>query len=316
MLPAMKAVLIHEFGDTDVLRLEEVPLPEVEPSEVLVHIHAAGVNPIDRKLRESGGPELEPPLILGFDLSGTVEAVGEQVDAFAVGDAVHGQAPLRDGYGTYAQYAAVPADALVHKPDGIDHVHAAALPLAGLTAWQALRDHAELAAGERVLIHGGAGGVGHLAVQFARRWEAHVIATGSPDSHELLRELGADEVVDYHDHDPVEAVGQVDVVLDTVGGVVTDRSLLALDAGGRLVSTVDEPDPKLARARGVTATRMTVRSDPDQLREIDRLVERGEVWVVVEDTFPLVEVAHAHRRSAEGHVKGKLVLDLVDGTGS
>lgn len=252
----MRAVRIHRYGGPDVIRLEETARPEPGPDEVLVRVLAAGVNPVDWKTREGRGAARRWsgerfPVVLGWDLSGTVEAVGRSVTTVRPGDEVFGLVRFPEPAGCYAEYAAVPADQVVVKPAALDHAHAAALPLVALTAWQALFDTARLTAGETVLVHAAAGGVGHVAVQLAKWKGATVIATASESKHDLVRSLGADEVVDYRGT-PFEKVATgVDVVLDPVGGDTLERSLEVVREGGRVVSLVADPDEDRAGERGV-----------------------------------------------------------------
>ena len=251
----MRAVSQDVFGDPYVLHTVEVPKPSPLPSEVLVRVHATGVNPVDAMVRSGAFPMLgQPPFILGWDVSGVVEEVVPGVTRFDVGDEVYGMPFFPRAGNGYAEYVAVPSRQLARKPATLDHEHAAALPLAGLTAWQALVDTAGVRPGDRVLIHAGGGGVGHLAVQIAKARGAHVIATASAAKHDFVRGLGADEVVDYRTVDFTRAIRDMDVVLDTVGGPVGRQSIDVLRPGGLLVTVVDRTDTEL-RAATIAAGR-------------------------------------------------------------
>jgi NADPH:quinone reductase-like Zn-dependent oxidoreductase len=314
-MKTMKAVRIHHYGGPEVLRYEEAPRPEAAAGEALVRVHAAGVNPVDWKIREGllrGAIPHAFPLILGWDLSGTVEGVGAGVEGFGPGDEVYGH-PDFTRNGAYAEYIVVRAGELALKPRSLDHRHAAAVPVAALTAWQALLEPAGigLAKGQRVLIHGGAGGVGHFAVQLAKWRGAKVIATGSPWNKGFLRELGADEFVDRTGEPFEEVVRGVDAVLDTVGGETQARSWEVLRPGGVLASIVSPPSEKEARARGVRAAMVFGQADAAQLDAITRLIDEGLLRVALDEVLPLAEARQAQELSEAGHVRGKLVLEVV-----
>lgn len=330
----MKAIRLHEHGGPDVLRAEEVPTPEPGPGEVLVRVHAVGVNPPDWYVR--GGLSSMPgtestlslPAILGTDVSGVVAAVAADVDGFAVGDEVFGllRFPSFDG-GVYAEYVAAPASDLAHKPTGIDHVHAAGAPMAGLTAWQYLielgHDHPSpfqetrhrpipLGADTTVLVNGAAGGVGHLAVQLAKQQGARVIAVASGTHEPFLRALGADQFIDYTKSRPEERVHDVDLVLDTVGGPASHRLLRTLKRGGALFPVFPgEYDDEETAKLGVTVSLTQVRSNGAQLAELGRLLDAGTVRVAIDSTFPLADARAAHERAARGHIQGKIVLTVT-----
>ncbi|MZD58349.1 NADP-dependent oxidoreductase [Streptomyces sp. SID5606] len=310
----MRAMSQDVLGGPEVLKEIRPERPEPRPNEVLVRVRAAGVNPTDWKHRANGGFLGEPPFVLGWDVSGTVEAVGIGVAAFAPGDEVFGMLSYPFGHGSHAEYVTAPARAFTHKPAGIDHVQAGALPLVSLTAWQALVERADLRPGQRVLIHAAAGGVGHVAVQIAKARGAHVIGTASAGKHEFLRSLGADETVDYRETDFAEAVKDVDVVLDTIGGDTALRSLRVLRPGGVVVSIIpvgsDEFFEEAGRL-GVRAVRMLVDADRADMRSVAELVEAGRLRATVEKTFPLAEAAQAHALGETGRTTGKIVL-VVD----
>lgn len=307
----MRAVSQDVLGGPEVLKILETERPAPRPNEVLVRVRAAGVNPTDWKHRANGGFLGEPPFVLGWDVSGVVQATGIGVAAFRPGDEVFGMVPYPFGHGSHAEYVTVPARALAPKPAGIDHVQAGALPLVSLTAWQALVETAELRAGQRVLIHAAAGGVGHVAVQIAKARGAYVIGTASAGKHGFLRELGADEVIDYRETDFAEVVKDVDVVLDTIGGDHSVRSLGVLRPGGVVVSILPVGSDDFyeeADRFGVRAVRMLVDADRTGMLEIARLVEQGALRPTIAGTFPLAEAAEAHRRGETGRTTGKLVL--------
>ena len=313
----MRAVVQDGFGGPEVLRVREVPRPEPLPTEVLVRVHAAGVNPVDWKTRGgSGMADLlgQPPFVLGWDVSGVVEAVGFGVTTLAVGDEVYGMPWFPRAAGGYAEYVTAPSRQFARKPATIGHEQAAAVPLAALTAWQALVDTADVRAGQRVLVHAAAGGVGHFAVQFAKHLGAQVIATASSARHAWLKELGADEVVDYTTVRFEDAARDIDVVIDLVGDAhdkTSLRSLEVLHPGGLLVAVPAGVSPELAdaaAARGVRVTPFLVEPDGPALARIAALIDAGEVAVEVEEVFPLEQAAQAHIRGEHGRTRGKLVL--------
>ncbi|MDE2487376.1 MAG: NADP-dependent oxidoreductase [Alphaproteobacteria bacterium] len=305
----MKAVRIHQFGGPDKLHLEELPTPKPNPGEVLVRILAASVNPVDYKIRNGGYlPDDALPLTLGRDIAGIVELVGEDVEGFSPGDAVY--AMLDRNHGGYAEFVAEAAVNCAIKPAAIDFIQAAAVPLAGLTAWQGIFDHGGLKAGQKVLIHGGAGGVGHFAVQFAAARGAQVIATCSGEDMAFVRRLGASEVIDYHKERFEDRVHDVDVVFDLVAGETQDRSWKVLKDGGALISTLKEPDQARARERHVRACHYMAHPDGGELAEIGRLIDAGKVIPNVDRVFPLKDAAGAERELERAHIRGKVVLDV------
>ncbi|BDM69837.1 NADPH:quinone reductase [Streptomyces nigrescens] len=310
----MHAITQHTFGGPEVLELTDVDRPEPLPSEVLVRVHAAAVNPVDAMVRSGAFPLLgKPPFLLGWDISGVVEEVVPGVTRFQVGDEVYGMPFFPRAGNAYAEYVAVPSRQLARKPAALDHAHAAALPLAGLTAWQSIVDTAQVRAGQRVLIHAGGGGVGHLAVQIAKARGAHVIATASAAKHDFVRGLGADEVIDYRTTDFTDVVTDADVVLDTVGGGYGPRSLRALRPGGLLVTVVDRADTALQQAATEAGRRfagVTVEPDHTGLQEIAKLVDTGQLRPYVSDALPLADAAKAHQLIESGRAQGKIVLTL------
>ncbi|MBZ9762177.1 NADP-dependent oxidoreductase [Mesorhizobium sp. CA8] len=308
----MRAVIQTSVGGPEVLFAAEQPDPAPKPGEVLVRVKAAGINPVDGAVRGGFVPLLgEPPFILGWDISGTVAALGSGVTAFKLGDEVFGMPRFPKQAGAYAELAAAPANEIATKPAAIDHTHAAALPLAGLTAWQGLVRHGGLQAGQRVLVHAGAGGVGHLAVQIAKALGAWVASTASPDKTDYVRSIGADEVIDYTSDDFTVKVGNVDLVLDPIGGDHADKSLEALRDGGVLVSLLDVHDATKAKAsaRGVRVERMSVVPDREGLVELARLVDAKKLMPHVAKAFPLDQAAAAHAFLATRPI-GKVVLTV------
>ncbi|MEU8524920.1 NADP-dependent oxidoreductase [Streptomyces sp. NPDC048629] len=307
----MRAVVVEQWGGPENLVEREVERPEPGVNEVLVRVHAAGVNPVDWKTRASGALITwgEVPVV-GWDLSGTVEAVGPGVGIFRPGDEVFGMPLFPRQAGAYAEYVVAPARHLAPKPASLTHVQAAALPLAALTAWQALVDAAGVRPGERVLVHAAAGGVGHFAVQIAKARGAYVIGTASAAKHDLVRELGADEVVDYRATRFEDVVSDVDVVLDGLGGETAERSLKVLRDGGRLI-TLPGPDDVPAARDGVRADWVLVEPDHLGLREVAALVDRGELRPVVDTVLPLGEAAQAHAIGERGRTTGKIVLTVA-----
>jgi NADPH:quinone reductase-like Zn-dependent oxidoreductase len=308
----MRVISQDVLGGPEVLRLVEADRPEPGLSEILVRVHAAGLNPADWKHRARSiflGP---PPFVLGWDVSGVVEAIGFGVTLFKPGDEVFGMLPFPHGAGSHAEYVTGPTRAFAAKPGNISHVQAAALPLAALTAWQALADTVRLSAGQRVLVHAAAGGVGHLAVQIAKAHGAYVIGTASAANHELVRSLGADELIDYHAADFAEVVTDANVVLDTVSGDYPARSLRTMRPGGVLICLRPCPAEVTAEAarRGLRAESLLVEADCGGMTAIADLVAHGKLRPVIAGTFPLADAAKAHELGDTGHVAGKLVLTM------
>ena len=308
MTAPMKAVLIHHFGGADALQFEEVPRPEPRRGEVLIRVRAAGVNPVDWKIREGGFGNGPLPQVMGSDVSGEVAAVGPQVTEYKLGDPVFGS--VSEDSGGYAEYALAPVEQIARKPMDLDHTVAAALPVASLTAWQALFDMGNVEAGQLVLIHAASGGVGNLAVQFAKWKDAHVIGTTSVRNLNFVRDLGADEVLDYKAVQFEDIVHDIDMVLDSIGGDTQERSMKVLKKGGVLVSIVQPPDEKKAAHYGIRALLLRSRSRGDQLARIADLVVSGVVKVHLQSMLPLSEAAQAQELSQTGHARGKIVLTV------
>ncbi|MFZ5558604.1 MAG: NADP-dependent oxidoreductase [Pseudomonadota bacterium] len=309
----MKAIRIHTYGDAGVLRLDDVPVPAIADDEVLIRVRAAGVNPVDWKIREGWLKDFIPhrlPLIPGWDVSGTVEKAGAGVDGFLPGDEVYTRPDIaRDG--GYAEYIAVKADEVAAKPVRLAPVEAASIPLAGITAWWSLVDVADIQPGQRVLIHAAAGGVGSLAVQIAKARGARVVATCSPRNADLVKSLGADELVNYRAVDFTRSMLPVDVVFDTVGGQTQEASWAVLKPGGLLVSIVVPPQEERARALGVRSAFVFIQPSARILRELAQLIDTGTVQPVLGATFPLAKAADAQRLSQTGHARGKIVLTVA-----
>ncbi|MFJ8599178.1 NADP-dependent oxidoreductase [Streptomyces shenzhenensis] len=310
--PVMLALHQTVLGGPEVLQLTEVPRPTPGLGEILVAVHAAGFNPTDFMHRARSLFLPPPPLTLGWDVSGTVVETGHGVTLFKPGDEVFGMLPYPHGAGSHAEYVTGPTRAFAAKPAGIDHVQAAALPLAALTAWQALVETAGLQAGQRVLIHAAAGGVGHLAVQIAKERGAHVTGTASSPKHDFLRELGADACIDHRSEDFTDTDERYDVVLDALGGENAIRSVSVLRPGGVLVTLLPgaEDTRAVAEKAQVRAVHLAVEHDQAGMRAIAGLVDRGRLRAHVSGTFPLAEGARAHVLGETGRTTGKLVITV------
>lgn len=333
----MKAVRQHEFGGPEVLGYEDAPVPELKPGEVLLRVHAVGINPPDWYLREGykmlpseWQPKVHFPVILGTDVSGVVAAVADDVGGFSVGDEVYSMVRFPSGLAgeskAYAEYVSVPASEVALKPSGIDHVHAAGAPMSLLTAWQFIIElgHNETNPlqpnrhepvplhGKTVLVNGAAGGVGHFVVQLAKWKGARVIAVASSDQEAFLRGLGADEFIDYTKTSPQEVARDVDLVVDAVGGPTTGRFLHILKRGGALfpIFPLGFSGAEEAATLGVTVSATQVRSSGAQLAQLADLLNAGTVRVAIDGTFALADARQAHERAARGHIRGKIVLTV------
>lgn len=317
----MHAVRVSAYGGPEVLKYESVDRPIPAAGEALVRVKAAGVNPVDWKIRDGMGKAvgLTVPFIPGYDVAGVIDSIGPadsaKLDAagFKVGDEVYAYIAVARG-GGYAEYASVPLSALAKKPAHASFEQAAAVPVAGLTAWQALFDKGELKAGQTVLIHGAAGGVGHFAVQLAKWKGATVIATASASNHEFLKKLGADVLIDYSTEKFEEVIAarglKVDLVLDSIGGDTQARSLPVLNKGGMLVSIVQPPDQAALKELGVRGTVFMVQPSGDQLKQLAERIDAGDVTPHVSQTFPLAEAGKAQEASRTGKTRGKIVLKV------
>jgi NADPH:quinone reductase-like Zn-dependent oxidoreductase len=310
-MAAITKMRIHRFGGNDVLQADQVEPSLPDAGQVLVKVHAASVNPVDFKIRSGKYPAVKDdrlPYSLGRDFSGVVERCGAQATRFKPGDEVFGMVNIYGG--GYAEKVVVEEDAIASKPPGIDHLHAAATPLAGQTAWQGLFRHGRLTAGQTVLIHGGSGGVGHFAIQFAKARGARVLTTVSTDNVDWARELGADVVIDYKRQRFEEAAAELDMVFDLIDGETRERSWKLLRRGGVLVTTLTDPSQETAREYGVRAMRYTVEADGSELAEIAALVTSGQVKPHIMQTFPLRSAVDALASVEKGHSVGKVVLSM------
>lgn len=308
----MKAVRIHQYGERDVLKFEDAPMPGINANDVLVRTVAASVNPVDWKIRAGYLKDMIPyemPLTLGWDVSGVITAVGENVTTFAVGDSVYSRPDITRN-GTYAEYVAIRASEVAHKPDSITHNEAASLPLAGITAWEVLITTAQISEGQKVLIHAGSGGVGSLAIQLAKSRGAYVIATTSAKNRDLVASLGADEVIDYKAQDFTDVVAEVDVVFDTLGGDVQTASWSVLKKGGMLVSIVSPPSEETANEFGVKSAFVFIQPNAEILRQYAELVDHGKIRPIVGAEFALADIEKAHELSESGRAVGKIVLSV------
>ena len=315
----MRAIVIESFGGPEVLRPADVPSPEPAADEVLIEVAYAAVNPVDWKIREgmlAGMFPHEFPVILGWDAAGTVKDTGKNVTGFRIGDRVYAYCRKpKVGFGTYAEFVTMNHAAVAPMPKNVGFAEAASIPLAGLTAWQSLFDAAKVKAGDKVLIHAGAGGVGSIAIQFAKHAGAKVLTTAGVANHAYVKSLGADVAIDYKKENFIDAVrkrepGGIDLVYDAVGGEVQRKSYEVLKKGGRLVAIVNPPVDEEARRYGVEASHVFVSPDGEQLRRIGALIESGAVKPPAIQEMRLEEAAEAQRRSQAGHVRGKIVLKV------
>ena len=308
----MQAIQIQEFGDPQVLQVKEISMPAPGPGELLVRVHAAAVNPVDTSIRAGRAGGLSGaslPYVPGFDVSGTVTAIGSDVVNFKVDDEVFAMVDLRRG-GAYAEYAIVLENEAALKPTRVNHAEAAAIPLVALTAWQALFQVAKLQKDQTILIHAGAGGVGSIAVQLAKWRGAHIVATASNYNHNFLRELGVDVPVDYRTQNFEDFASDVDVVLDPIGGDTQIRSLQILKEGGILVSIVGLTSEGRNPSRNVRATSILVRPNSVQLSEIGGLIQNGIINPIVSYRFPLEQAPLAHEQSQTRRTRGKIVIEI------
>ncbi len=309
----MKAILIERYGGPEVLQYKEVSIPTLNSDEILVHVHNAGVGAFDVHVRDGWYKDssyYSLPIILGWELSGVVDAIGTDVSHFKKGDPVFAHTSVYRNGGANAEYAAIKENEAALKPASISHAQAAAASLNALTAWQALFDIAHIAAGQKILIHAAAGGVGHLAVQLAKWKGAHVIGTASARNKEFCLSLGADEVIDYTTTPFEKMVHNVDIVLDTVGGDTLLKSFLVTKKNGIVISTIDFENIKKAVDFGVKGETIVVTPNSHQLSEIGKLLSTGKIKAHIEAVFPLKNAAKAHRLVQGGHVRGKILLEM------
>lgn len=310
----MRAARINDYGGEEVLKIvDDAPKPLVKAGQVLVQVHAAAVNPFDYKVREGRMKDalpLEFPATLGGDCAGVVAQVGEGVSGFVIGDEVYGQANAVGGEGSFAEFTAIKAASLAPKPASLDFVTAAAVPLAGCSAYQALVDHAQLQSGQKILVHGGAGGIGTYAIQLAKHLGAHVATTAAAEDVEYVKGLGADEAIDYKSQAFDTLLEGYDVVYDTVGGETNTQSYGVLRPGGVLVSMVAEPDNDLMERHNVTAIYQSTKVTTERLTKLAELIDQGVLTVNVDKVFPLEEAAQALAYLQEGRHKGKVVIGI------
>lgn len=311
----MKAVQINSYGGNDVLEINEnAPKPSPAKSQVLAEVYATSINPIDWKVRAGYLKEMVPlqfPATLGGDFAGVICEVGEDVGNFKVGDEVYGQGGiLNGGSGSFAEFVAANVGKVAVKPKSADFIEAGALPLAGVSALQALEDHIHLAKGQKILIHGGAGGIGHFAVQLAKSQGAYVATTVSTRDMEFTKSLGADEVIDYESEAFDEKLTDFDAVFDTVGGETTDKSFKVLKKGGIIVSMVGQPNEELAQKYGVSALGQNTDANPERLARLSKLVEDGKIKVHIDKVFPPEQAKEAFGHLEEGRHQGKVVLKI------
>jgi NADPH:quinone reductase-like Zn-dependent oxidoreductase len=307
----VRKVRIHRFGSPEVVQIDNVEQSLPDALQVLVSVQGASINPVDFKIRNGAYPAVKEdrlPYTLGRDVSGVIEKCGAQATQFNIGDAVLGLVGI--GGGGYAEKAVLDQKAIARKPPVVDHVHSAAIPLAGLTAWQGLFRYGQLKSGQSVLIHGGSGGVGHFAIQFAKATGARVLTTVSTTNVAFARDLGADVVIDYKTQRFEDQARDLDMVFDLIGGETRERSWKLLKRGGALVSTLTEPSQETALQYGVRALRYTVEADGSELDEITRLVVSGKVRPHVGKTFRLEEAVRAMAVVEHGGAAGKVVLSL------
>ncbi|MEJ2793470.1 NADP-dependent oxidoreductase [Iodobacter sp. LRB] len=312
MKASMQAIRQHRYGQRDVLQLENSPIPEIAADDVLIKVYAAGVNPVDWKIREGYLQSMlayEMPLTLGWDVAGEIVALGEQVTGWQIGDAVYSRPDIARN-GAYAEFVAIRASEIAKKPQSLDWQQAAAVPLAALTAWQAIFQIGQLQAGEKVLIHAGAGGVGLFAIQLAKWRGAEVYTTTSGKNAGLVSSHGADHIIDYTQANFAD-LRDLDLVFDTMGGDILAQSWQTLKAGGRLVSICDQPDEATAQKHQVSANFCFVQPNAAQLSEIAALLDAGHIKVVIDSVFPLAGAALAHERSESGRARGKIVLQVI-----
>ena len=310
----MKAIVIHEYGGPEVLKCEDVPRPEPKADQILIRVIAAGVNPVDGMIRsgmfaKDGNGAF--PMVLGGDIAGVVERVGNKITKFKAGDPVFAYVSLDSG-GGYAQYAVVPEGDAAPKPKSLTYVEAGAVPIVALTAWQALIDTAKLNAGQTVLIHGGSGGVGSFAIQIAKARGAKVVATASTANQDLLKQLGTDVAVDYTKQKFEDVAKDVDVVLDSVGKDTLTRSYGVVKKGGIIVSLVARPNQSDLEKHGIRGVALSVEPNSGELAQIGKLIDEKKIRVIVSQTFPLSEAKKAQEQVASGHTRGKIVLKLAE----
>lgn len=309
----MKAIRIHEFGGPEVLELEDIEIPKPAEDEVLIKVYASSVNPVDQKIFAGEAEAKFPtkfPLTIGWDVSGVIEQAGSKVRNFSIGDQVYGR-PFPTTNGAFAEYLVIKADQIALKPRSLDHLNAAAIPLAGLTAWQGLFRFGKLEKDQRVLIHAASGGVGSFAVQFAKWKGAYVIGTGSPENLSFIKQLGADQAIDYKNERFEEKVQDIDLVFDLVGKDTQQRSLEVIKPGGRLITTLKVDFAQQAKEKHIHIEGFTAQSYPEDLEKIAELVDGGFVSPVVSSVLSLEEARKAEQLNHQGNTRGKIVIKVV-----
>jgi NADPH:quinone reductase-like Zn-dependent oxidoreductase len=311
----MKAAQLNDYGGTASVKVNEASKPGADKGKVLVEVYAAAVNPFDVKLTDGSYGEIfkQLPATVGTDVAGTVAEIGEDVTGFEIGQAVYGMANGAGGQGSFAEFTPVKAEQLAPKPASIDFVAAAALPLAGVSAYQALVDHMDLQAGQKILIHGGAGGIGSLAIQIAKNLSAHVAATASADDADFVKSLGADEVIDYKTQDFSTMLKDYDAVFDTVGGETNAKSYQVLKTGGAFVSMLEAPNEELVKQKEIHYTQESSQATPERLNAVAKLVDAGKLKVNVDKAFPFEQAATAMEHLKTGHPRGKVVIQVKNG---
>ncbi|PEB79237.1 NADP-dependent oxidoreductase [Bacillus nitratireducens] len=307
----MKAIVIDQYGNVEELQERQVPKPVVKCNEVLIRIQATSVNPVDWKIRKGDLQEklrFSFPITLGLDVAGVIEEVGEDVDHFKIGDKVFTK-PENIGKGSYAEYITVKSDLVAQMPNNISFEEAASIPLAGLTAWQSLVDYAQIKENDRVLIHAGAGGVGSFAIQIAKSFGAFVATTASSKNEEFLKSLGADLIIDYKNEKFEELLSDYNIVLDTIGGEVQEKSFQIIKSGGVLVSIVHEP---LHEVKGIRSGFLWLKPSGKQLEELTSLIQDGKIKPIISKVVPFSEqgVRESHILSESQHTRGKIVITM------
>ena len=309
----MKAVRIHEYGNVDVLKIEDIPIPEISENDVLIKVYATSVNPVDWKVREGlvrWRNLHQLPLTLGWDVSGVVDKIGNKVQKFKIGDEVYSR-PAIDRNGSYAEYIAVRESEVAFKPKSITHEEAASIPLVGLTVWESLVTTANIQAGQKVLIHAAAGGVGSMAVQIAKIYGCYVIGTASEGNIEFVKNLGAHEVIEYRKQDFSEILKDIDVVFDTVGGETQENSWKVLKEGGMLMSIINKPADEIANQYKARSGYIFVRPNARILETLAHLIDTGKLKPVIGSVFSLNEIKQAQELSQSKRAKGKIVIKVI-----
>ncbi|HEX5797300.1 MAG TPA: NADP-dependent oxidoreductase [Candidatus Saccharimonadales bacterium] len=313
----MKAAQISEYGDSSVLQINEVEKPVPKPKQVVVEVYAASLNPFDTSVRAGYVKDSMPiqlPATLGGDIAGVVSEVGDNVDSLGVGDKVYGQASVVAGNsGAFAEFAATSAKQIAKSPSNLDFKQAASLPLVGVSAMQAVSEHIDLKPGQKIFIHGGAGGIGTIAIQIAKHLGAYVATTATGDGISLVKNLGADEIIDYRSRDFSEVLNGFDAVFDTVGGDDFNKSFPILKKGGIAVTMIAQPDEAKARELGVTVVRQGTRVNTKKLNLLTKLVEEGVLVPQVNKVFPLEKIKEAFEAREGGATKGKVVITIKGG---